>query len=197
MSGTSSESSEPSSIAIGESIIQIGRSSRSTMRLSDLTVSRNHATVQRDGDGFKVVDLESRFGTFVNGLRIRSARARVGDKIQFGTSVVCRVTPTGLEVAPNARGLEILAERIRIVRGQYTLLTDISVSIHSDAFVGILGPSGPRRSLLLNSLASHSPPTDGDIVFDGQYCVAEYRDHYRAMLGHVPQDDIIYQSLTV
>lgn len=198
MSGTTSESSHGRSvIPIGREIVHVGRSSRANIRLNDPTVSRDHATLQRIDSEITVIDLESDFGTFVNGLKVRETRAHIGDKIQFGTSVTYRVCPAGLELAPDARGLEITAEGICIVRGGRTLLSDISVSIPAGSFIGILGPSGAGKSLLLNCIASHRPPSAGRVLFDGQCDTTEHRDRYRSMLGHVPQDDVIYQSLTV
>jgi len=63
--------------------------------------------------------------------------------------------------------------------------------------VGILGPSGAGKSTVLNALASYLHPGRGRVVFDGRHDVLEEPDAYRAMLGHVPQDDVVYRPLTV
>jgi pSer/pThr/pTyr-binding forkhead associated (FHA) protein len=46
-------------------------------------VSREHATIVRDGNQFKLTDL-SRFGTFVNGKQVKTVYLRSGDVIEFG-----------------------------------------------------------------------------------------------------------------
>jgi pSer/pThr/pTyr-binding forkhead associated (FHA) protein len=46
-------------------------------------VSREHATIVRDGNQFKLTD-RSRFGTFVNGKQVKTAYLRSGDVIEFG-----------------------------------------------------------------------------------------------------------------
>ena len=48
-------------------------------------VSRAHALIDRDGDGYFVRDTGSRHGTFVNGMRITTTRLRAQDQIALGT----------------------------------------------------------------------------------------------------------------
>ena len=47
-------------------------------------VSRRHAALECQDGGLQVVDLGSRNGTFVNGLRVQSRRVERGDEIRFG-----------------------------------------------------------------------------------------------------------------
>jgi len=77
------------------------------------------------------------------------------------------------------------------------LVRDAGFSIPADSFVGILGPSGAGKSTLLNCIASYHRAGIGRIVFDNQQDINEARDEYRAILGHVPQDDVVYLTLTV
>lgn len=66
----------------------IGRSPDASIRLLDGGVSRQHATIRRDGALFWVSDLGSANGSFVNDVAVTTARAlRHGDRVQFGTSV--------------------------------------------------------------------------------------------------------------
>jgi len=63
----------------------IGRAPDSDLFLDDVTVSRQHAVIERDDDGLYIKDLESLNGTFVNRARI-TARQRLhdGDEVQIG-----------------------------------------------------------------------------------------------------------------
>lgn len=65
----------------------IGRSPDASIRLVDGGVSRQHATIRRDGQLFWVSDLGSANGSFINDVAVSTARAlRHGDRVQFGTS---------------------------------------------------------------------------------------------------------------
>jgi len=73
-------------IAITRDPIVIGRMSTSDVVLADSNVSRRHAELKRDGDGWLLVDLGSTNGTLVNGKVAREHRLKDGDRITFGTS---------------------------------------------------------------------------------------------------------------
>ncbi len=69
--------------------LTIGRAPRSTLLLSEPTVSRNHAVIRRLQDGYEIEDLRSDNGTSVNG-RLISGKVKLnpGDEIRIGSSVV-------------------------------------------------------------------------------------------------------------
>ncbi|MEU1387408.1 MULTISPECIES: DUF1707 and FHA domain-containing protein [unclassified Nonomuraea] len=64
----------------------VGRGSACDLVLSDLTVSRVHAELRREGDGgWMLVDLGSLNGTRLNGWRlVGPVRVKSGDEISFG-----------------------------------------------------------------------------------------------------------------
>ncbi len=63
----------------------LGRSSESDLCISSPEISRAHALIDRDADGYFVRDTGSRHGTFVNGMRITTTRLRSHDQIALGT----------------------------------------------------------------------------------------------------------------
>jgi FHA domain-containing protein/zinc ribbon protein len=62
----------------------IGRSPECDVFLDDVTVSRRHAELLRDGATFTITDLGSLNGTFVNRKRIESAQLEDDDELQIG-----------------------------------------------------------------------------------------------------------------
>ena len=67
--------------------LTLGRDRESGVRLRDLAVSRHHCVIEPAGDGFRVRDLDSRHGTFVNGIPIRERGLQLGDRIAVGESL--------------------------------------------------------------------------------------------------------------
>lgn len=65
-------------------VVTIGRSPHSDVFLDDVTVSRHHARVIADVEGFQVEDLNSLNGTYVNRKRIERHRLADGDELQIG-----------------------------------------------------------------------------------------------------------------
>jgi Protein of unknown function (DUF3662)/FHA domain len=64
----------------------IGRSRDCDVVLQDPNVSRRHAELRREGDGWEIADLGSTNGVKVNGRRVDRARLRPGDRISLGVS---------------------------------------------------------------------------------------------------------------
>jgi FHA domain/zinc-ribbon domain len=62
----------------------IGRSPECDVFLDDVTVSRRHAELVREGETFSIRDLGSLNGTYVNRRRIESAVLENDDEVQIG-----------------------------------------------------------------------------------------------------------------
>lgn len=73
-----------SRVQIGEEPVSIGRLPECDVVLADPNVSRRHAEVRRQGNGFVVVDLGSTNGTRVNGAGVKERRLVDGDEIIVG-----------------------------------------------------------------------------------------------------------------
>ena len=68
----------------GEGTTLVGRSPECDIFLDDVTVSRRHAEIVREGDAFTIRDLGSLNGTYVNRKRIESTELDDDDEVQIG-----------------------------------------------------------------------------------------------------------------
>jgi diguanylate cyclase (GGDEF)-like protein len=67
----------------------IGRTNNAQIQLVDEGVSRKHAKLITFGEGkYRIVDLDSKNGTHVNGQRVNDAELHDGDRIQVGSTAV-------------------------------------------------------------------------------------------------------------
>jgi FhaA, N-terminal domain/FHA domain len=69
---------------LAEHVITIGRRPESNIVLADPNVSRSHAEIRPQGDGFVLVDLGSTNGSKVNGVRVDQRLLNDGDELTFG-----------------------------------------------------------------------------------------------------------------
>ena len=69
---------------ISEERTSIGRSPESEIFLDDVTVSRSHAVIERNGSVFALNDLGSLNGTYINNQSLKTAPLTCGDEIQIG-----------------------------------------------------------------------------------------------------------------
>src|SRR3954447_25276745 len=81
--------------ALTQDVLPAGRDSTSRVRLSDTEVSRRHAEFVRTADGFRVRDVGSANGTFVNGQSVRDSLLQPGDQVQIGQTVLAFMLDSG------------------------------------------------------------------------------------------------------
>ena len=75
-------------VVLTEYLVTFGRLPECTVSFDDTNVSRQHAEIRPEGDGFVLTDLGSTNGTKVNGARITRHRLLDGDRITLGSTVV-------------------------------------------------------------------------------------------------------------
>jgi hypothetical protein len=66
----------------------LGRHRNNDIVISDPKVSSFHARLDRTPEGFVLVDLKSRNGSYVNAERIDRAQLNTGDKVRLGTALI-------------------------------------------------------------------------------------------------------------
>jgi pSer/pThr/pTyr-binding forkhead associated (FHA) protein len=70
---------------LGEDVVKAGRHPESDIFLDDITVSRRHVEISpSDGGGYRVRDVGSLNGTYVNRERIDEVPLAPGDEVQIG-----------------------------------------------------------------------------------------------------------------
>jgi transcriptional regulator with GAF, ATPase, and Fis domain len=85
--------------------IPVGRDSANGLAISDPSLSRRHCIISREGAELKICDLDSRNGTFVNGVAVKESPLRHGDQISIGDSVFILLLREDAE-SPADNGIE-------------------------------------------------------------------------------------------
>jgi diguanylate cyclase (GGDEF)-like protein len=67
--------------------VEVGRSDAADFTVADASVSRRHARIDRQAEGYHVTDLGSTNGTFVNDVRVAAAALQDGDSLRLGNCV--------------------------------------------------------------------------------------------------------------
>jgi pSer/pThr/pTyr-binding forkhead associated (FHA) protein len=84
----------------------LGRSRTCDLTLASPDSSRRHAQIDAEADGYRIRDLGSTNGTFVNGERVEERRLATGDRIEIGGDLItfCQVDPALDAPAPADAG---------------------------------------------------------------------------------------------
>jgi ABC-type multidrug transport system ATPase subunit/predicted component of type VI protein secretion system len=177
--------------------LTIGRDASNDIRLDVPQVSRYHAQLERVGARYRVRDLRSANGTFVNDqrvegeiwlkpddqLRIGPYRFVMGDGrfAQYDESSGVKVEVVGLN---------------KWVRKDLNILQNISMVAQPREFIVVVGQSGGGKSTLVDAIAGYRPATHGQVFVNGTDVYRNF-DAIRNDIGFVPQRDIIHMELTV
>lgn len=176
--------------------VRIGRFPDNDAVLDDLLVSRHHAELHRFAGGWRLVDLASANGTYVNGQRISQTMVAEGDVIGIGHAMLELI---GNRLATSAdagnAGFEARGLVVTTSDGR-RLLDDVGFTLGSSNLLAIVGPSGAGKSTLLGALTGGKPAEAGSVCYGGRDLHTDY-DELRHRIGFVPQDDILHPQLTV
>ncbi|HZT80755.1 MAG TPA: FHA domain-containing protein, partial [Gemmataceae bacterium] len=96
-----------------EPVLTVGRDSANRVRLVDTEVSRRHAEFRRTPDGYRLLDVGSANGTFVNNQSIKDVLLQPGDHIQVGQTLLVYSAGRGENRDPTVT--TDLAQRISLI----------------------------------------------------------------------------------
>ncbi len=180
--------------------LSIGRNPQSDIPLASPMVSWQHARLDTTSSGNILIDLGSTNGTFINGQRITGTYTlRKDDIIQIGPFRLVFDGQT-IQQYDQRGGLRIDVRNMTLeVKGGRKILNNISLSIEPREFIALVGGSGAGKSTLMKAISGFSRATDGQkspVLVNGEDYYRNF-DAYRAVLGYVPQDDILHRELPV
>lgn len=181
----------------------IGSAPRCRVRLDHPLIQARHVAVRRDPSG--VLWLDDRgtaAGTYLNGHRLRgNEQASVGDILQVGP-YSARVGPTALEPLEQVPGVDIRVHDARVdaprARNGHarTLLDHVSLRLAPASMTAVAGPSGAGKTTLMRLLSGQLAAAAGRVSYNG-VDLSRCRQAYAALMGYVPQEDIVHADLTV
>jgi len=162
--------------------VHIGSSPDSDLCLSDETVSRRHCRIEAVPQGYLLVDLDSKNGTRVAGVRVREAYLHDGVSVHLGESeLVWRQEPEEVELRFSP------SDRFGALRGAGLAMREVFAMLErvapTDATVLVSGESGTGKELVAQELHARSRRRGPLVVFD---CSAVPRELIESELfGHV------------
>ncbi len=186
-------------IVFGEkTLIQIGRDPSNDVVVPSPNVSRFHAQIQKVGQRYRVEDLRSSNGTFVNGERIEgSTWLKPEDTIRVGQYRFV-MGKDQLASYDDSNGLRVDVVTLnKWVRPDLNILQNISVAFKPREFIVVVGQSGGGKSTFVDAVAGYRPATPPSKVYVNDIDIYEHFDAIRNEIGFVPQKDIIHMELTI
>lgn len=183
---------------MGGENIRIGRDGNNSIVLPHPGVSRFHATIEKQGSDFILTDNNSTNGTLLNGQRVsRSVKLAEKDVIQILNSTLI-FTDGMILYKSSVRGINIEVSNVNkyVGKNRKKILDQINCRIESNEFVAIIGGSGAGKTTFMNAINGFDRKTEGKISYNGSDLRKNFNE-LKSLIGYVPQEDIIYENLTL
>ncbi|MFQ6331232.1 FHA domain-containing protein [Nocardia sp. CWNU-33] len=196
VSRSSAPAAHPSAVVrITSSTLRIGRAADNDVVVPDLMVSRHHAELHMVGDGkYRIVDLDSHNGIYINGSRVDAADLSESDLIGMGHTTF-RLVGDELREFVDTGDVSVSVQNLTVRTPEGKVLLDgVGFPISQRSLVGVIGPSGAGKSTLLGAVTGLRPATEGTVRYDGRDLYTNY-DELRHRIGLVPQEDILHNQL--
>lgn len=185
---------------LDEGLSTIGRASDNTIVMKPPNFSRHHAGIYRRENHYMLVDYNSMNGVYVNGVRIRGKQEiHEKDMIQIAGSLfllnngklMYQTTISGVSLT-----LENICKTVGHGSSRKRILNNVSCEIGNNEFVAIIGGSGAGKTTVMNAMSGFDSDISGRVYCNG----IDLRRNFNTlknMIGFVPQQDIIYENLTL
>lgn len=177
--------------------VTIGRSNDCDIQLDHVSVLKCHCTLTRTDGGVYLERTSSAAPVQYNNTNM-STRQKLSDMDRFliGDTQFFYSSNT-LHYIKIAEGLSFEVSHLSKIVGKGKRINDdVSFSVNAGEFVAIIGGSGAGKSTLLNCLCGNSAISEGGVTVDGEDLTSNYSS-LKNLIGYVPQQDIVYDGLTL
>lgn len=185
---------------LGGKVLTIGRDSSNDICLPGPGISRVHCRIGSIQGVCVLEDSGSVNGVLVNGERV-TGRRKLQDKdvIQIlGFQLLFCQNGIYYKTVPEGISLQVRDVTKEVGKGskKKRILNHVSCEIEGNEFVAIIGGSGAGKTTLMNAISGFEPDFTGKVYCNGTDLV-EHFQMLKNMIGFVPQQDIIYENLTL
>lgn len=178
----------------------IGRDASCNLVLVHPSVSRWHCIITGINGEYYAEDNNSTNGMILNGVQLRGKmKLNQMDKITIADTTLIytdgmlykQTLKSGVSVS-----VRNIYKKVKTKRGEKFITNGVNLNIEPGEFVAIVGGSGAGKTTLLNCISGMAEFSAGDIFINGESIKTNERS-LRSLMGYVPQNDIVYDNLTL
>ena len=178
----------------------IGRDGSCNLVLDHPSVSRWHCIITGVNGVYYIDDNNSTNGIILNGFQLMGrVQLNQMDKITIADTTL--IFTDGMLYTQKLRGgvsvsVRNVYKKVKTKKGEKFITNGVNLNIEPGEFVAIVGGSGAGKTTLLNCISGMAGFTAGNIFINGESIRTNERS-LRSLMGYVPQNDIVYDNLTL
>jgi Nif-specific regulatory protein len=159
---------------LSEEEVSIGRETSNRLCIRDPSISRRHCVIKKEGEQFKLTDLESLNSTFVNDMPVKDRLLEHGDHIKFGSSLFLFLlrddepVRTSSKVELDEGGVTGDTIRVRVEDTIYQMTRDLSALMKIATTINSIRGLDAVQQQLLELVFEVAPAQRGAILLAGE-----------------------------
>ncbi len=184
----------------GNRQITIGRDNSCTIVLPHISVSKCHAKIVQESDGYYIYGQGKNSNILVNNNYL-TGKTRLHEKdVITVTNSKLIFTSHAISYCCFKNGISVDASDLVVIRGKgrkkFVTCNHVNLNIRPGELVAVIGGSGAGKSTVLNCLCGYLEPSQGEVYINGVDLYHNF-DSLKKLVGYVPQADIVYDNLTL
>lgn len=184
----------------GKGMISIGRDPSCDIVLPHISTLNRHAKIVYEKGHYYIQAMKRTAGIVINNVRVTGRHLLHEKDVIDITSSKLIFTTKVIVFCCYKSGISVDVSNVVITRGKgkkkVVTGNQINLGIRPGELVAIIGGSGAGKSTILNCMCGYLPPEKGEVYINGVNLYQNF-DSLKKLIGYVPQQDIVYDNLTL
>lgn len=184
----------------GKKLVTIGRNNNNDIILNHVSVSAKHAKIVKVKDGYAISPFDSKSGIILNNFDINGQQLLKDKDVLIINNMKLIYNQKKIFFQSVNQGVTLdainIVKTVKVKRKKKNISQNINFSVGTGEFVAFVGGSGSGKSTFLKCISGITKPTSGKVLLNNIDLFANY-DVLKNLIGYVPQDDIVFNDLTL
>lgn len=184
----------------GKKSITIGRSNNNDIVLNHVSISSKHAKLIRNKDGYVISSYDSKSGIILNNFVLTGQKLLKDKDVIVINNIKLIYNKKKIIYQTSAQNVRLdaidIVKTVKVKGKKKNISQHINFSASSGEFIAFVGGSGTGKSTFLKCISGITKPTSGKVLINNSDLFNNY-DILKNLIGYVPQDDIVFNDLTL
>lgn len=184
----------------GKELVTIGRSKECDVVLERISIPLKHAKIEKMSNGYVISYFDNKSGIIINNKTFIGKMLLTEKDVIFIDDIKIIFTDNKLIYQKRDYGVRLDAiDIVKTVRNKFKkrdIAQHISFSAAPGEFIAFVGGSGAGKSTFMKCISGVTKPTSGQVLINGNDLYGNY-DVLKKLIGYVPQENIIFNDLTL